>query len=195
VSRSVASPLTGDDLLALLHDRRSRPSLTAPGPDPDDLQEILRAAATAPDHGRLRPWRVIVVDESAREALGDTFAAAHADRDPTAGAVELARTRMKALRAPMIVVVVSSPRPHPKIQTWEQRASAVCAAHGIVLAAHALGFGAMWRSGWYGNARKVRAHLGLADGEHVTAWIYLGTPAGPPPAPRPTYLPPITWLT
>jgi nitroreductase len=183
-----------DDPLALLRHRRSRPSLAAPAPGAAQLDQILRAAAGAPDHGRLRPWRFVVVDEGAREALGDSFAAAHAEREPTAGPAELHRTRAKALRAPMIVVVVSAPTPHPTIRTWEQRASAVCVAYGVLLAAQALGFGAMWRSGWYGEAPKVRAHLGLADTEDVTAWIYLGTPAGPAPAPRQPIDPPVTWL-
>ncbi|OLT21151.1 hypothetical protein BJF78_08700 [Pseudonocardia sp. CNS-139] len=186
--------MTGQDLLALLHDRRSRPALAAPAPDAAQLAEILRAAATAPDHGRLRPWRFVVVDEGARSGLGDAFAAAHADRDPTVTPADLERTRGKAHRAPMIVVVVSTPHPHPKIAMWEQRASAVCVAHGVVLAAHALGFGAMWRSGWFGTAPKVRAHLGLDDTEEVTAWVYLGTPSGPTPPPRqPAHLP-VTWL-
>jgi nitroreductase len=185
----------GDDPLALLRERRSRPALTSPAPDPAQHREILSAAAAAPDHGRLRPWRFVVVDEGARTALGDAFAAAHTEREPMAAAADLQRTRAKALRAPMIVVVVSAPVPHPKIRRWEQRASAVCVAHGVVLAAHALGFGAMWRSGWFGESPKVRAHLGLADAEDVTAWVYLGTPAGPAPAPRQTFDPPVTWLT
>jgi nitroreductase len=192
---SPAPSPVGTDPLALLRDRRSRPALTTPAPDPAQLDEILRAASSAPDHGRLRPWRFIVVAEGARGALGDAFAAAHAEREPTASPTALQRTRAKALRAPMIVVVVSAPQPHPKVEMWEQHASAVCAAHGVVLAAHALGFGAMWRSGWFGGAPGVRAHLGLAAGEDVTGWIYLGTPAGPAPAPRQPVDPPVTWLT
>jgi nitroreductase len=185
----------GEDPLALLRDRRSRPALTGPAPDPVQLREILRAASSAPDHGRLRPWRFVVVDDGARGALGDAFAVAHAEREPTAGPADLNRTRAKALRAPLIVVVVASTRPHPKVPAWEQRASAVCVAHGVVLAAHALGFGAMWRTGWYGEAPKVRAHLGLDDAEDVTGWLYLGTPAGANLAPRAPVDPPITWLT
>lgn len=186
--------MRGEDPLALLRERRSRAALTAPAPDRGQLQEILLAASAAPDHGRLRPWRFVVVDEGGLGALGDAFAAAHAEREPAATVAELQRTRSKAERAPLIVVVVATPRPHPKVPAWEQRASAVCVAHGVVLAAHALGFGAMWRSGWYGEAPKVRAHLGLVDAEEVTGWIYVGTPTGPNPAPRPAIPTPITWL-
>ncbi|HEX8519858.1 MAG TPA: nitroreductase [Pseudonocardia sp.] len=184
----------GVDLLDVLRERRSRPTLTGPGPDRDAVHELLGAAASAPDHGRLRPWRVVVVEDAARHGLGEAMAAAHAERDPAAGPVELARTRGKALRAPVIVVVVAVPRPHPTVPVREQRDTAVCVAHGLVLAAHARGLGAMWRTGWFGDAPKVRAHLGLADGEDVVGFVYLGTPAGPPPPPRPAAPLPLTWL-
>jgi nitroreductase len=182
------------DLLALLRGRRSRPAVAAPAPDPAELHELLVAACSAPDHGRLRPWRFVVVDGTARKSLGDAFAAAQAERNPSANPVELARLRVQPLRAPMIVVVVGAPREHPKVPVWEQRAAAACVAHGLLLAAHARGFGAMWRTGWFGEAPKIRAHLGLVAGEEVTGWIYLGTPAGSVPAPRAAVEPSVTWL-
>ena len=189
----------GDELLELLRERRSRAALTAPAPGPDELRDLLAAAGSAPDHGRLRPWRFVVVTGSGLASLGDAFAAAHAERDPAATAEDVERSRAKPLRAPMIVVVVAAPREHPKVPLWEQRAAAACAAHGLLIAAHASGFGAMWRTGWFGEAGKVRAHLGVHDGdpgpaEDVTGWIYLGTPAGPAPAPRPEVEPDVTWL-
>lgn len=183
-----------DDLLALLHGRRSRPSLVAPAPDAARLDELLRAACAGPDHGRLRPWRFVVIDAAGRTALGDAFAAATAERLPSASTTDLTHARAKAQRAPMIVVVVGAPRPHPKIPIREQRAAATCVAYGLTLAAHARGFGAMWRSGWYGGAPKVRVHLGLAEYEEVAAWVYLGTPAGHAPPPRPAIDPAVTWL-
>lgn len=193
--------MSGDDRLRMLRTRRSSPALAAPAPDRDTLRDMLAAAGSAPDHGRLRPWRFVVVDGPALGPLGDAFAAAHAERKPDATPVELDRSRAKALRAPLVVVVVSTPRSHPKVLAWEQRATAACVAHGLTLAAHALGFGAMWRTGWFGDAPKVRAHLGLHDGsdygrlrEEVTGWIYLGTPVGPRTVPRPAVELPVTWL-
>jgi Nitroreductase len=182
------------DALALLRDRRSRAALTVPAPGPDEVRALLVAAGSAPDHGRLRPWRFVVVTGAGLGALGDAFAAAHAEREPTASPAELDRSRSKPRRAPMIVVVVGGVREHPKVPAWEQRAAVACAAYGVVLGANALGYGAMWRTSWYGEAPKVRAHLGLADGEEVTGWIYLGTPAGHDPVPRPQLEPPVTWL-
>ncbi|MGH3565419.1 MAG: nitroreductase family protein [Pseudonocardia sp.] len=182
------------DLVALLRDRRSRPTLGAPAPNPSELHELLVAACSAPDHGRLRPWRFVVVDGAGRESLGEAFAAAQAERNPSANAVKLARHRAQPLRAPMIVVVVGTPREHPKVPVWEQRAAVACVAYGLLLAAHARGFGAMWRTGWYGDDPKVRAHLGVTGGEEVTGWIYLGTPTGSVPAPRAAVEPSVTWL-
>jgi len=181
-------------VLAALRERRSRPALGLPGPDADDVADMISAAMAAPDHGRLRPWRFVVADSDARAGLGDAFAAAEAERVPGSTDDQLDRARAKAFRAPMIIVVIASPQPHPTITAWEQRASAVCAAHGIVLAADALGYGAFWRTGWLGGAPKVRAHLGLADHEDVTGWIYLGSPLGRP-APRVVGEPPVSWLT
>ncbi|MCY7340731.1 MAG: nitroreductase family protein, partial [Pseudonocardia sp.] len=110
---------TGHELLALLRDRRSRAALTAPAPGPDRLRDMLAAAGSAPDHGRLRPWRFVVVTGSGLASLGDAFAAAHAEREPAATPEDVERSRAKPLRAPMIVVVVATPRAHPRIPLWE----------------------------------------------------------------------------
>jgi len=181
-------------VLTGLRERRSSAGLTTPAPAPGELRAMMSAAMSAPDHGRLKPYRFIVVDSAARAALGDALADAHAEREPDATDAELDRVRAKAHRAPTIVVVVAAPQPHPTIPAWEQRATAACVAHGVVLAADELGYGAIWRTGWFGEAPKVRAHLGLADHEDVTGWIYLGTPTTRP-APRPVVEPAITWLT
>lgn len=186
--------MNGDDPLDVLRHRRSRPALAAPAPGPSELHDLLVAASAVPDHGRLRPWRFIVIDDAGLGPLGDAFAAAHAERSPDATPADLARTRVKPRRAPMIVAVVATPREHPKVPVREQRAAAVCAAHALTLAAHLRGFGAMWRTGWYGDAPKVRAHLGLLDTEELVGWIYLGTPVGAVPAPRPAAVPDVTWL-
>jgi nitroreductase len=101
-------------------------------------------------------------------------------------AIECIMTRGKPLRAPLIVAVVSSPGPSPKVPRWEQVASTAAAAENLCLAAHALGYGCMWRTGWYGEAPEVRDHLGLSDEESVIALVYLGTEReGTRPPPRP----------
>jgi nitroreductase len=182
------------DTATALRTRRSRPVLVEPAPDDAELAAILAAAAAAPDHGRLRPWRFVVIPSSGLDALGEAYAAAHAERDSECGAFGLDRTRRMPHRAPMIVAVISSPQPHPAIPEWEQVASAACVAYGVTLAAHALGFGSMWRTGWFGDAPKVRAHLGLAENEKVMGWVYLGTAPDQNPPPRTEARPDVTRL-
>jgi nitroreductase len=166
--------------------RRSAGRLVEPAPVDGDLEVLLGPAMAALDHGRLRPWRFAVIRGRGLERLGDLFAKAHAAREPDADAEALERTRRKPLRAPLIVAVVSSPKPSPKVPAWEQVASAAAAAQNLTLAAHALGYGCMWRTGWYGEAPEVREHLGLDASESVVAWAYLGTaPEAARPAPRP----------
>ncbi len=174
------------DAIECIMTRRSSGRLVEPAPSAGDLDALLRAAMAGPDHGRLRPWRFVVVRGPGLERLGEVFAKAHAAREPTVPAAELERTRGKPLRAPLIVAVVSSPRPSPKVPRWEQVASTAAAAENLCLAAHALGYGCMWRTGWYGKAPEVRDHLGLSDEESVMALVYLGTePEGTRPPPRP----------
>ena len=173
------------DTLRCIATRRSVGRLAGPGPARAQLEQLLEAAVAAPDHGLLRPWRFLVLSGAALVALGDVYAAAHAARDPLATPGDLAKTGAKPLRAPTIVVVVAAPKPSPKIPPAEQVASADAAAQNLLLAAHAMGLGAMWRTGWYGTDPLVRAHLGLRAGEVLVGWIYLGTvPDGWTPPPR-----------
>src|SRR6266536_5480790 len=174
------------DAIECIMTRRSSARLVEPAPAAGDLDALLKAAAAGPDHGRLRPWRFVAIRGPGLGRLGEVFAKAHAAREPTASSVELERTRGKPLRAPLIVAVVSSPKPSAKVPRWEQVASAAAAAENLCLAAHALGYGCMWRTGWYGDAPEVRDHLGLGNEESVLAWVYLGTrPEGVQAPPRP----------
>lgn len=169
------------ELLEGLLTRRSVGKLTEPAPDDDAVARMLAAAAAAPDHGLMRPWRFVVLRGAARERLGDAFAAALLARRPDAGEAAVEADRAKPLRAPLLVAVVSAPQPSIKAPEWEQLASAAAATQNLLLAAHALGFGAMWRTGWFVDAAEVRGELALAATEKLVGLVYLGTPAAPPP--------------
>jgi len=178
------------DALEALLTRRSIGRLTEPAPSEQELRTMLAAATAAPDHGRLRPWRFIVLRGAGLRALADAFAQAQTVREPeAAGATSglVAATRAKLGRAPVVVAVIASPQPSAKVPAWEQQASAAAAAQNLCLAAHALGYGAMWRTGWHGEAREVREHLGIAEEELLIAWVYVGSvpPDAAPPAARP----------
>lgn len=184
----------GGGVLDRLEMRRSVPAarLVAPGPSASELRRILTVASRVPDHGGLAPWRFVVVEKDARAALAERLAGAclaaagegdeHATR--TAG-------KLRALfgQPPLVVVVVSCPRPGAKIPAGEQVLSAGAACMNLVTAATALGFGANWLTGWAATHPAARPILGLAEGESVAGVIPVGTAAeAPPDRPRPDLL-------
>lgn len=169
------------DAMELLLNRRSLGKLGEPAPEGEVLDRILRVALRAPDHGALRPWRVLLVRGDARAKLGDVMADALRARKPEATDDELARERAKPLRAPLIAVVVASLKPSPKAPEIEQLLSAGCVAYGLEIAAQAEGFGALWRTGEPAYDRRVHERLGLGESDRIVAFVYLGTPTVVPP--------------
>ncbi len=168
--------------------------LTAPGPTRDELGEMLAAACTAPDHGKLRPWRFLVLEGDALGRLGDAYARALAVRDPAATAEDLDRARGKPQRSPVLVAVIAQFTPHATVREWEQLIAAGCAAHNLCLAATAYGYGSMWRTGWYAEHPEVLAHLGLDADERLVALVHLGSVAeGFAPPPRTVDTSCVTW--
>jgi nitroreductase len=136
------------------------------------------AAARAPDHTRLRPWRFIVIDGAAREAFGDVLAAALRRRDPDVPDAALAKERSKPLRAPRIVVVAARLREHKGVPPVEQIVASGAAAQNMLVAAHALGYGGFWRTGAAAYDDEVKRALGLRPDDAIVGFVYLGTPAG-----------------
>ena len=175
------------EALDALLKRVSVTRLEEPAPDAAQREAIFRAALRAPDHGQLRPWRFLTVEGGAREALGELFARAvaekQADAEPAVLDKALAKARAMPLRAPLLVVVIACVQAHPKVPAQEQRLAAGCAAHGMLLAAHAQGIGAVWRSGELSYEASVEAGLGLAENEEIVGFLYMGTPSGEPRTP------------
>ncbi len=159
--------------------RRSVGTLGEPGPSDAQLELILRAATTVPDHGNLRPWRFVCVAGGEREHFGAALRAAGLEADPDLP--EAARTKLhdKAFVAPTIVVLISSPKPG-KVAAWEQEASAAAAGYAMTLAAHLLGVGAIWKSAPMRRGAELDELLGLVDPEQLMGWINLGTVAADP---------------
>jgi nitroreductase len=174
-------------LNALLQ-RRSAKTLTAPAPDVGALDLILASAAAAPDHGRLRPWRFIVIEADSLGRFGDLLAAHLRRQHPTTGEETLQRERQKAFRAPMILVVAAVCTAGGKIPVIEQVLSAAAAAQNVMLAAHALGFNSMWKTGAPAYDDEVKAALGLQAKDAIVGFMYLGTDASKPDTtPRPSW--------
>ena len=162
----------------LLLTRGSARRLTDPGPDSHSLERILQAAVSAPDHGRLRPWRFVVIQGESRGRFGDILAESLRRSRPDAEPELLLRERAKAFRAPVIIVVAARPAAqNNKIPEIEQILAVGAAAENIMLAAHALGFGAMWKTGQAAYEAQVKSSLGLESTDHIVGFLYIGTRA------------------
>jgi nitroreductase len=169
------------DLQTAIVTRRSHHHLTEPAPGDDEFADLLGMAAMAPDHGMLRPWRWILVRDTARLALGECFAwDTPVDRRDEAAA--------KALRAPLLATLVFQPRTGHKVPEWEQLAATSAMSHALMLLLHGKGYGSIWRTGAFAGSPVVRRMLCLRQDERLLGWLYIGTPgpdrAVPPRAPE-----------
>lgn len=165
------------DTVELLLTRRSVKALemTEPGPDPQQIETILRAGMRVPDHGKIGPWRFIRFLGEARSAFGDVLVEAFRASNPgeTIERAQLEHSRFT--RAPVVIGVVSSVDAAHKIPEWEQVLSAGAACQNMLTAAHALGFVAQWLTEWYAYDDGVRRALALGDDERIAGWIYIGS--------------------
>ena len=166
------------DAIELLLGRQSCPVLEAPGPTKEQLDILFRAALRAPDHARLRPWRFITISGDARQALGELMAKAAQKDQPDLSKEAIDRCRGLPLRAPTLVLAVCSPKEHPKVPLVEQQLSLGAAVQNLLLAAHAQGVGAIWRTGAVCYHPVMAEGLGLAGCEQLLGFIYLGSPSG-----------------
>ena len=182
--------------LAFLAARRSRPAkiLAGPAPDTSTLRKLLTIAARVPDHGKLEPWRFLVLEKPALGRLGETLP----EKGDALG-IEVDKVE-KAVRefsnATLAVVVVASPKPSEKIPEIEQTLSAGAVCMQLLNAALADGWGANWLSGWASHDRDWRErNLGLMPHEWIAGIIHLGTErTTPPERPRPDLDTIIEWI-
>lgn len=176
------------ETLELLRTRRSVApiNLTEPGPSPADLDALLAIASRVPDHGKLAPWRFVVIEGEARDRIGAVIAEAYAADHPEADAGRLDLERRRLAHAPCVVAVVSRAGPHVKIPEWEQILSAGAATMNLVIAANAAGFATAWLTEWFGYDRRVLDALGLEPSERMAGFVHIGRPKEiPADRPRP----------
>ncbi|MFK0573901.1 nitroreductase, partial [Endozoicomonas sp.] len=164
--------------IELLLGRVSSPMLENPGPTDKQLDIMFQAALRAPDHARLRPWRFLTVSGEAREALGELLAKVTLEEQPDLSDDALTRLRGLPLRAPVLVLAICPVKEHPKVPEIEQKMSLAAAVQSLLLAAHAQGVGAIWRTGTLCYQPSLARGLGLADNEQLMGFVYLGKPAG-----------------
>ncbi len=169
-----ASPTT----LAFLARRRSASALNlrAPGPSEAELGQLLELAARAPDHGKLAPWRFVILRGAGKRAFVRSLEAIAATRPDAVKAT----AKLSKIRTPPLTVAVISRYTAGEIPEWEQRLSAGAACTLLILAAQAMGYGANWITDWYAYDPAATRLLGLGEGEKVAGFIHLGTPSEPP---------------
>ena len=162
-------------LLSLLQTRRSaKPrAMTGPGPTAQELEQILAIAARTPDHGKLAPWRFIVVEDDKRDELGALLRQALAEEDECASIAKHNKEDEFAHYAGTLVVLVSAPVRGHKIPVWEQELSCGAAGMNLVMAAHALGYVAGWVTGWRAYSPRVTDAF-CAEGERIAGFIFIG---------------------
>ena len=175
-------------LLEALRSRRSVSAkrLVEPGPSRQQIDAMVAAAITAPDHGLLRPWRFVNIGGAGRPRLAEAFVAARLEQRPQADEASLERAREKAFRGPALIAVVLCPRHgHDKVPVTEQYVSLGAALQNLLLSAHALGFGAMTLSGRAVTSHAMRDALDIAGDEQLVAFVTIGTPRVAPPGREP----------
>ncbi|MBK4714217.1 MULTISPECIES: NAD(P)H nitroreductase [Tenebrionibacter/Tenebrionicola group] len=162
------------DALELLVNRRSASRLAEPAPADEALENILRAAMRAPDHGTLQPWRFFLIEGEGRERFSQLLEAAALEIGLDDKAREKARS--SPFRAPLIITVVAHCTEHHKVPRWEQVVSAGCAVAAMQMAAVAQGYNGIWRSGPWIDSPSVRSAFGCREQDSIVGFLYLGTP-------------------
>lgn len=183
------------DVLTAIHSRHSVSKMKPDTIEREVIERLLEAGNQAPNHHRVRPWRFFVLTGAARNRLGDVFAASQRDRQPDLPPEAYDKTRALPLRAPLVIAVaVDKPAPNSKTIEIENVAAVAAACQNILLAAHALGLGAIWRTGEWARNPKVKQFFGLEPDQHLLAFLYIGLAESVLPIDRPPVSDKVTWL-
>ena len=189
LSSLILGNLPVTSLVDTLHHRASHAAntLVDPAPSAEQLADIISCAMSAPDHGKLRPWRFVVITGEARHRLGEALSIAATEADNAVTAEKKSMIKSKPLRSPMIIACVTEiTENQPKVPVFEQILSTGAAIQQLQLGANDLGFGCAWLSGPFCNATPVKELLQAAEKDLVAGFVYIGTPSHPAPQkPRP----------
>ena len=159
-------------------ERNSPRQLIEPHPDAEQMKLVYKAALRAPDHGWIRPTRFIEVSGDGLEKLSNIFQEFAQNHLEDVSDETLEKYKQAPFRAPMIVILVSTMKEHPKVPALEQMFSTATAGQNILLALNALGFGGIWRTGKFAMNKQIGSFLGLEDNQEVLGYLYIGTPVG-----------------
>lgn len=166
------------DAIDLLDSRRSLPpmQLAEPGPDEATLLRLLQSALRVPDHGKRVPFRLVTLTGDARHAFGKRLAERRLALEPGVGDAAIDKDRARFSHAPLVIAVIARLGPDEKIPEQERLLSAGCVCFGLLHASHALGFAAVWLTGWAAYDAEVMRWLGLSPHERIVGFVHIGTP-------------------
>lgn len=184
-------------LLDYLRVRRSTPALqlAEPGPSKAEIEDILRLAVRVPDHGKLAPWRFVVFRGEERVRLGETALRIALEKSPDLDLQQQEAERTRFTRAPVVIAVISTAKPHFKIPEWEQIMSAGAVCLNLIFAANASGFAANWLTEWLAFDPAFLAEIDVDAAEKVAGFIHVGSTTFPPvERPRPELADVVTWV-
>lgn len=165
------------EIFEAIHSRQSI-SEVKPDPVPRELiEKLLSAAVQAPNHYKVRPWRFVVLTGAGRDRLGNVIAQSFAETFPDAPAPAIEKERARPLRAPVLIAVGVDKPSEPKVLEIENICAAAAAVENLLLAAHALGLAAKWRTGEDARNPRVKEFLGLGADQYLISFVYIGYPA------------------
>jgi nitroreductase len=183
------------ELFEAINTRYSVTAVKADAVPRDVIEKILDAGNHAPNHFKVRPWRFFVLTGNARNKLGDVMSASQHDRLPDVPQEGLDKTRALPLRAPVVIAVSVDKPVETKVIEMENISAVSAACENILLAVHALGLGAIWRTGEWARDAKVKEFFGLSEDQHIAGFIYIGYPdAVSAPAARPSFEDRTVWM-
>ena len=183
------------ELFEAIHNRQTQGKVKPDTLPREVIEKLLSAAVQAPNHYKVRPWRFVVLTGEGRNRLGDVMAASQADRKPDLPPEALDKTRALPLRAPVVIAVGADKPVEAKVLEIENFSAASAACQNILLAAHGLGLGAIWRTGEWARDAKVKEFLGFAPDQHIVGFIYVGVPEfTPEPHLRPSFEDRTVWM-
>jgi nitroreductase len=183
------------DVFEAIHNRHSQGKVK-PDPVPRELiEKLLDAAVQAPNHYKVRPWRFVVVRGDGLNKLGDVMAASQQERHPEFPLEAFDKCRTLPLRAPMVIAVGVDRPSEAKVLEIENVCAAAAATQNLLLAAHAMGLGAKWRTGEWARDPMIKEFLGFESDQHIIGFIYVGFPEfESEPVPRPSFEERTVWV-
>lgn len=164
------------ELFEAIYHRHSQKKVKADPVPREIIEKLLDAAVQAPNHYKVRPWRFVVLTGEARNRLGEAMAASQLDRHPEFPPEAFDKCRATPLQAPVVIAVGVDKPSEPKVLEIENVSAAAAACQNLLLAAHAMGLGAKWRTGEWARDPKIKEFLGFEADQHIIAFIYVGYP-------------------